>query len=124
MHIGHRQEETKISYDKIGEKANAAVEEVIYRNNAVGAIVGYYDEPLTILSVSDYLLNELGYTPETFTQITEGYYANFFRRTIHRFWKPTGSQRSREKARARFIRQVAHWSRYICLKTMLLMQTV
>ncbi len=72
MHIGHRQEETKISYDKIGEKANAAVEEVIYRNNAVGAIVGYYDEPLTILSVSDYLLNELGYTPETFTQITEG----------------------------------------------------
>ena len=78
MNIKHCQEEIKLYGDKIGKEANIAVEEVIYKNNAVGTLVGYYDEALTILSISDYLLNELGYTIEAFTKSTEMSLYNLF----------------------------------------------
>lgn len=74
MNVKHHQEGFELldSFRQIGEAANAVVEDVIYRNNAVGTVIGYYDEPLTILSVSDYLLKELNYTAETFAQFTGG----------------------------------------------------
>lgn len=60
------------SLDKIGDKAKAAIEEVIEKNGVVGSIIGYFDDALSILSASEYLLHNLGYTKEQFEQFTGG----------------------------------------------------
>ena len=50
----------------IGDAVKAAIRNAIKHNDVVGSIVGYYDGSLTILSVSEYLLHNLGYTHEEF----------------------------------------------------------
>lgn len=80
MNIQHHQEGFKLldTSKKLGIDAIRIIEEVISKKNAVGTIIGYYDEPLSILSVSDYLLKELEYTPESFSRITKGSLKNLF----------------------------------------------
>ena len=48
------------------------IKEVINNNGAVGIIAGYYDDDLTILSVSDFLLFNLGYSFKQFEEFTQG----------------------------------------------------
>lgn len=57
---------------KMGEDALRTVQQAVSRNNAVGVIVGYYDEKLTILSASRFLLENLGYSYEEFAAFTQG----------------------------------------------------
>lgn len=62
----------------IEQEALGVIKNVILQNNAVGTLVGYYDEPLTILSVSDYLLKNLDYSFEQFDTFTKGSLKNLF----------------------------------------------
>lgn len=56
----------------IGDAVKTAIRNAIKHNDVVGSIVGYYDGSLTILSVSEYLLHNLGYTYEEFMRFTGG----------------------------------------------------
>ena len=56
----------------IGEEASRTIQRTINNNNAVGTIIGYYDVELTILSVSDFMLYNLGYSYEEFQRCTGG----------------------------------------------------
>ena len=56
----------------IGEEASRTIQRTINNNNAVGTIIGYYDDELTILSVSDFMLYNLGYSYEEFQRCTGG----------------------------------------------------
>lgn len=75
----YRVEELYLNNDNIvGQEALLVIKNAIAKNNAVGTIVGYYDDSLTILSVSDYLLSGLGYSFEEFKQVTQGSLKNIF----------------------------------------------
>lgn len=63
---------------KISEDASQKLQEVTGKNNAVGTITGYYDEKLTILSVSKFFLYNLGYSLEEFQKFTLGSFKNLF----------------------------------------------
>lgn len=58
--------------DMVGTQALDSIKDAISNNNAVGTIAGYYDDELTILSVSDYLLNNLNYGIDEFNKFTKG----------------------------------------------------
>lgn len=60
------------------EEALSTVQKAVSKNNAVGAIVGRYDEKLTILSVSRYMLDNLGYDYDEFMSFTKGSLKNIF----------------------------------------------
>ncbi len=78
-HIGYREERIYLDKEEqIGQEAMKAVKKVIAMNNSVGTIVGYYDEALTILSVSDYLLSTLDYSLEEFNALAKGSLRNIF----------------------------------------------
>ncbi len=62
----------------ISEDAAKKIQEVTGKNNAVGIITGYYDEKLTILSVSEFFLHNLGYCLEEFQKFTLGSLKNLF----------------------------------------------
>lgn len=62
----------------IGTEALQTIQETIHNNNAVGTIIGYYDRKLTILSVSDFMLGNLGYTYDEFMEFTKGSFRNLF----------------------------------------------
>ena len=53
-------------------EALKTMKDTIVDTNACGTVMGYYDEGLTIFSVSDYLLDNLGYTFEEFAEVTRG----------------------------------------------------
>lgn len=76
---GYRVEEIYLNNDSVvGQEALMVIKNAIAKNNAVGTIIGYYDDALTILSVSDYLLGSLGYSFEEFKKITQGSLKNIF----------------------------------------------
>lgn len=54
----------------LGQNALQMIQKVIRSNNAVGTIIGYYDDNLTILSVSDFLLFNLGYNDQEFEEFS------------------------------------------------------
>lgn len=56
----------------LGEKAASTIQNVIKKNYAVGTITGYYDDALTILSVSENLMDSLDYSYEEFKNFTQG----------------------------------------------------
>lgn len=58
-------------------------------NNGVGVILGRYDENLTILSVSQFLLKNLGYTNEEFKNFTQNSFKNLFYGENRSFLEPT-----------------------------------
>ena len=69
----YREEKIYMQKDNmLGQRAMATIKNTIANNNAVGTMVGYYDESLSILSVSDYLMINLGYTLEEFEKKTKG----------------------------------------------------
>ena len=71
--IGYRKEKHySIDDNVIGDCAKEHIKNAIKHNNAVGTIIGYYDEALTIISVSDYLLYNLGYSIEEFKETAKG----------------------------------------------------
>ena len=77
-HCSYREDNIYLENEKIGKEATATVKEAIMNNNAVGTIVGYYDDALTMISVSDYLLNNLNYTYEKILDYTQGSLKNLF----------------------------------------------
>lgn len=63
---------------KLGEDALQVMQHTIRYNGGVGVMSGYYDAELTILSVSDLLLHNLGYSYEALMKKTKGSLKNFF----------------------------------------------
>lgn len=63
---------------KLGEYALQVMQHTIRLNGGVGVMSGYYDAGLTILSVSDLLLHNLGYSYEALMKKTKGSLKNFF----------------------------------------------
>lgn len=64
--------------ERLGTTAAQTIQKTIKHNNAVGTIIGYYDDKLTILSVSEFLLNNLGYSYEEFEQFSQMSLRNIF----------------------------------------------
>lgn len=56
----------------INPSAREAIEYVLKQNDPVGTVAGYYDEKLTIWSVSKYFLQLLGYGPDEFMKVSDG----------------------------------------------------
>ena len=63
---------------KLGENALQVMQHTIRLNGGVGVMSGYYDAELTILSVSDLVLHNLGYSYEAMMKKTKGSLKNFF----------------------------------------------
>lgn len=63
---------------KLGENALQVMQHTIRLNGGVGVMSGYYDAELTILSVSDLVLHNLGYSYEALMKKTKGSLKNFF----------------------------------------------
>ena len=63
---------------KLGEDALQVMQHTIRLNGGVGVMSGYYDAELTILSISDLLLHNLGYSYEALMKKTKGSLKNFF----------------------------------------------
>ena len=55
-----------------------AIQKTLENNGGVGIMTGYYDQNLSILSVSNLLLHSTGYTFDTFMEQTKGSLRNFF----------------------------------------------
>ena len=62
----------------LGSSALKSIQNATINNNAVGTIAGYYDERLTILSASRFLLKNLGYSYDEFMSFTKGSFRNLF----------------------------------------------
>ena len=63
---------------KLGDNAFAVMQKTIQNNGGVGTITGYFDSELSILSVSDLLLYNLGYSYESLMEQTKGSLKNLF----------------------------------------------
>ena len=55
-----------------------AVQKTLENNGGVGIMTGYYDQNLSVLSVSNLLLHSTGYTFDSFMKQTKGSLKNFF----------------------------------------------
>ena len=62
----------------LGDNVFEALQKTIVNNGGVGTITGYFDSELTILSVSELLLHNIGYTYESFMKQTKGSLKNLF----------------------------------------------
>lgn len=56
----------------LDEKTQTIIRNTIKNNSAIGFIAGYYDDPLTIVYVSEFFLHNLNYDYDTFMQVTNG----------------------------------------------------
>ena len=63
---------------KLGDNAFAVMQKTIQNNGGVGTITGYFDSELSILSVSDLLLYNLGHSYESLMEQTKGSLKNLF----------------------------------------------
>ena len=63
---------------KLGNSALQAMQKTIQFNGGVGTITGYFDAELSILSVSDLLLHNLGYSYASLMRQTNGSLKNLF----------------------------------------------
>ena len=54
------------------QTVSQAVQRTLENNGGVGIMTGYYDQNLSILSVSNLLLRSTGYTFDTFMEQTKG----------------------------------------------------
>ena len=62
----------------LGDNVFETLQKTIVNNGGVGTITGYFDSELTILSVSELLLYNIGYTYESFMKQTKGSLKNLF----------------------------------------------
>ena len=60
------------------QAVSQAVQKTLENNGGVGIMTGYYDQNLSILSVSNLLLHSTGHTFDTFMEQTKGSLKNFF----------------------------------------------
>ena len=60
------------------QSMSQAVQKTLENNGGVGIMTGYYDQNLSILSVSNLLLHSTGYTFDTFMEKTKGSLKKFF----------------------------------------------
>ena len=58
--------------EKLGENVLQTMQNTIYQNGGVGTMTGYYDDDLTILSVSDLLLHNLNHSYASLMERTKG----------------------------------------------------
>ena len=83
--FGVRRRGTKMSYKnsyedgiyssdmtKLGDSVLQSMQETIQKNGGVGTITGYFDADLSILSIGDLLLHNLGYSYESLMAQTKG----------------------------------------------------
>ena len=56
-----------------------AIQKTLENNGGVGMLTGYYDQNLSILSVSNLLLHSIGHTFDSFMKQTKGSLKNFLR---------------------------------------------
>lgn len=63
---------------KLNAECKRTICETVKYNQAVGFLTGYYDDKLTISSVSDFLLHNLGYTYEEFMLASGSSLRNIF----------------------------------------------
>ena len=56
----------------LDEKTQTIIRNAMQNNSAIGFIAGYYDDPLTIVYVSEFFLHNLNYDYDTFMQVTNG----------------------------------------------------
>ena len=86
--------EDKIYYslgEAVTEQTQAisqAVQKTLENNGGVGIMTGYYDQNLSILSVSNLLLHSTGHTFDTYMEQTKGSLKNFFM-TRKIYWSET-----------------------------------
>ena len=64
--------------EKLGENVLQTMQNTIYQNGGVGTMTGYYDDDLTILSVSDLLLHNLNHSYASLMEQTKGSLKNLF----------------------------------------------
>ena len=57
---------------KLGDSVLQSMQETIQKNGGVGTITGYFDDDLSILSIGDLLLHNLGYSYESLMAQTKG----------------------------------------------------
>ena len=57
---------------KLGDSVLQSMQETIQKNGGVGTITGYFDADLSILSIGDLLLHNLGYSYESLMAQTKG----------------------------------------------------
>ena len=57
---------------KLGDNVFQSMQKTIQNNGGVGTVTGYFDEDLSILSISDLLLHNLGYSYESLMAQTKG----------------------------------------------------
>ena len=57
---------------KLGDNVFQSMQKTIQNNGGVGTITGYFDDDLSILSISDLLLHNLGYSYESLMAQTKG----------------------------------------------------
>lgn len=57
---------------KLGDSVLQSIQETIQKNGGVGTITGYFDADLSILSIGDLLLHNLGYSYESLMAQTKG----------------------------------------------------
>ena len=63
---------------RLNDENYEAVKEAVNFQNMVGFLTGYYDDRLTIASVSSFFLQSLGYEYDEFMKISEGSLKNIF----------------------------------------------
>ena len=63
-----------------------AVQKALENNGGVGIMTGYYNQNLSVLSVSNLLLHSTGYTFDSFMEQTKGSLKNSFMAMIWIYW--------------------------------------
>ena len=64
--------------EKLGENVLRTMQNTIHQNGGVGTMTGYYDDDLTILSVSELLLHNLNHSYASLMERTKGSLKNLF----------------------------------------------
>ena len=62
-----------------------AIQKTLENNGGVGMLTGYYDQNLSILSVSNLLLHSIGHTFDSFMKQTKGSLKKFFLRQGYKY---------------------------------------
>lgn len=89
----------------LGDNVFEALQKTIVNNGGVGTITGYFDSELTILSVSELLLYNIGYTYESFMKQTKGSLKNLFYGESSAFWMKNVSPLSKGEEKGGFLQQ-------------------
>ena len=82
-----------------------AIQKTLENNGGVGMLTGYYDQNLSILSVSNLLLHSIGHTFDSFMKQTKGSLKKFFYGKDIVYWIETVFCRSTEPGTRRSLQR-------------------